>query len=102
MSPAVAGPTGSEGRVGLSAAFSSVGGTAPLGDPTSTTVSLFTVISAIAGARTEVARTKDATAIAGADPAVLPIPAGFAAAVAVAGAEAVGAFLSAMAANVAN
>ncbi len=73
-----------------------------MGDPTSATLSLFTVISAVAGARTEIAGTEDAAEVAGAEPAVLPIPAGFAAAVAGAEAEAVAALMGAMAAKVAN
>ncbi len=44
---------------------------------------------AVAGARTEVAGTEDAAAVAGAEPAVVPIPAEFAAdAAGIAGAEA--------------
>ncbi len=71
-----------------------------MGDPTTATMSIFTVFPAVAGARTEVAGTEDAAAVADAEPVVVPIPADFAAhaaAVAGAGAEAMAGFLGALA-----
>ncbi len=67
-----------------------MGGTAPLGDSTSAAGAIFTVFHAIAVARTEIARTEDTPAVAGAGNAAVPILADFvadAAAIAGAGAE---------------